>query len=51
MQNDIGVIEAEAIERGETPQWVAVARRMDEMSARMGALADTVKRLERTLRT
>ena len=40
MQNDIGVIEAEAIERGEAPQWVAVARRMDEMSARMRALAE-----------
>ena len=39
MQNDIGVIEAEAID-GEAPQWVAVARRMDEMSARMRALAE-----------
>jgi hypothetical protein len=42
---DGGPTEAEATERGETAEWVAAARRLDEMQARIDAAYDRVEEL------
>jgi hypothetical protein len=45
MQQDIGASEAEAIDRGEAPQWVVVARRMDEMEVRLDLMRERLERI------
>jgi hypothetical protein len=42
---DIGDSEAEAIERGDSTQWQAVARRMDELGVRVDTATARVESL------